>query len=166
MTEGLEYNNLTAMLEEYGRQIVAAYRAKLDADGRNASGKLRDTLESFVKRDGDVFSVWLKLQDYWKYLERGTRWQGPYAEQGKFPPLAPFVSWVQKKGIPLQGRSVEQVARGVAFNVWRFGTPPHWYLRDTLAEAQDITERCREAIIQDIQDWLQAIIDKEEIWRK
>lgn len=162
----MQYNHLKEVLEDYGKRIAANYRQKLEREAKNASGKLSSTLDSFVKQDGDVFSVWLKLQDYWKYLERGTRWQGPYGQQGKFPPLAPFVSWVRKKGIPLRGKSVEQVARQIAGAVYWHGTRPYWFLRDTLKEATDITDKCREAIIMDIQDWLQEIIDKEQIWRK
>ena len=154
----LRYDNLYAVLEGYGREVVAKYRAKLAVAGKNASGELSSTMRSFVERKGDLVAVYVELQDYWKYLERGTRMQGPKAHQGKFPPLKPFVDWVKYKAIPLNGKKPEQVAWAVATKVWRDGTRPFWFLRDSLAEIPDIDRRVEEALRADIRTYIQEMI--------
>ena len=97
-------------------------------------------------------------EDYWKYLERGTRLQGPYRKQGKRPPLKPFVDWVRYKAIPLRGKKPEQVAWAVATKVWKEGTKPFWFLRDSLAEIPDIDKRVEEALRADIETYIQEMI--------
>lgn len=154
----IRWDNLNAVLDTYGQEVVRKYREKLAAAGKSASGELANTLHYYIERKGDVWTLWLALQDYWKYLERGTRLQGPWHKQGKRPPLAPFVSWVQNKGIPLQGKKVEQVAWAVATKVWKNGTRPFWFLRDSIAELPGIEDRVDEAIKQDLEDWMQDIL--------
>lgn len=154
----LRYDNLYAVLEGYGREVVAKYRAKLAVAGKNASGELSSTMRSFVERKGDLVAVYVELQDYWKYLERGTRMQGPFKQQGKRPPLKPFVDWVKYKAIPLNGKKPEQVAWAVATKVWRDGTRPFWFLRDSLAEIPDIDRRVEQALRDDIGTYIQEMI--------
>lgn len=154
----LRYDNLYAVLEGYGREVVAKYRAKLAVAGKNASGELSSTMRSFVERKGDLVAVYVELQDYWKYLERGTRMQGPKAHQGKFPPLKPLVEWVKVKNIPLKGRKPEQVAFLVARKIWKEGTRPFWFLRDSLAEIPDIDRRVEQALRDDIGTYIREMI--------
>ena len=154
----LRYDNLLRTLEAYGEEVVGKYRAKLAAEGKNASSKLSDTLRSFVEVKGDAVRVLLELEHYWQYLERGTRMQGPFKQQGKRPPLKPFVDWVKYKAIPLNGKKPEQVAWAVATKVWRDGTRPFWFLRDSLAEIPDIDRRVEEALRADIRTYIQEMI--------
>lgn len=154
----LRYDNLYRVLEAYGEEVVDKYREKLVTEGKYASGKLSDTLRSFVEVKGDAVAVYLELEDYWKYLERGTRLQGPYRKQGKRPPLKPFVDWVRYKAIPLRGKKLEQVAWAVAMKVWKEGTKPFWFLRDSLAEIPDIDKRVEEALRADIETYIQEMI--------
>lgn len=164
MIPDIQYTHLTAALEAYGKDVAALYRQKLDAAGKNASRQLKDTLASYVERRGDVFSVYLQLQDYWQYLERGTRMQGPYRQRGKFPPLAPIENWIRVKPvIPYKGKDgripkPKQLAFLIARKIWRDGTRPFWFLRDTLAEI-NIEKAATEALKRDIGDWLQKIIE-------
>lgn len=154
----LRYDNLYRVLEEYGAAVAEKYRDKVTAAGKNASGTLSDTVHSYIDRQGDVITLWLSLEDYWKYLERGTRFQGPFRKQGKRPPLKPFVDWVRYKAIPLKGKKPEQVAWGVAMKVWKEGTKPFWFLRDTLAEFPDIMERVEDALKEDIDNWFRELL--------
>lgn len=154
----LRYDNLLRVLEEYGEAVAERYRDRVTAAGKNASGKLSDTVHSYIDRQGDMFNLWLSLEDYWQYLERGTRLQGPWRQRGKFPPLKPFVEWVKAKAIPLEGKTIEQKARQVAAGVYWHGTRPYWFLRDTLAEFPDIEEKVAEAIKEDIDNWFRELL--------
>lgn len=161
----IQFTRLEAVLNAYGEDVATRYRQKLDEAGKNATSALRDTLRPYVERDGDIYTVYLALQDYWKYLERGTRMQGPYRQQGKFPPLAPILAWVQAKPvIPYMGSNGKiptqrQLAFLIARKIWRDGTRPFWFLRDSLAEAGDIQERVEAAIHEDIAQWIKDLID-------
>lgn len=55
----LRYDNLLTMLEGYGREVVAKYRAKLAVAGKNASGKLSQTMRSFVEKKGSMVAVYI-----------------------------------------------------------------------------------------------------------
>lgn len=159
----LRYDNLIQTLEGYGKDVAERYSAKLSAAGKDATGTLSRTIRSFVLTHDDAIAVYLELQHYWEYLERGTRMQGPWKKQGRRPPLAPFVSWVRAKGIPLRGKKIEAVAWAVATKVWKEGTRPYWFLRDTLAEFPDINERAAEAVKKDIEIYIQEIIQEARL---
>lgn len=163
MIAELRYDNLRAVLEGYGREVVAKYRAKLAVAAKNASSRLSDTMRSYVENKGDVWAVYVELQDYWKYLERGTRLQGPYRNQG-LPPGRPMreaiLRWVRIKP-PFSGQSLiiqKRIAYFVSKKIYEEGTRPFWFLRDSLAEADDIGERVKEALKMDIETWLREII--------
>ena len=106
------------------------------------------------------YILYLALQDYWKYLERGTRMQGPFRQRGKFPPVEPFKRWIQAKGIvPYRGKNgriptQDQLAYMIARKVWLVGTRPYWFLRDSLAPDSEVEARMREAVQADIEDWI------------
>lgn len=152
----LEYRHLEEALSAYGREVAERYKGALDAHGKNATRRLRESVRPVLERTEEAFTLKLALEDYWKYLERGTRLQGPYRQQGKFPPLRPFVQWVQDKGLPLRGKSVEAVARAVAYKVWRDGTRPLWLLRESLGEEPEVRERMQAAVRADLEDWINA----------
>lgn len=156
----MRYDNLYAVLEEYGTAVAEKYRDKISAAGKDASGELGRTVHSYIDRNGEVITLWLSLQDYWKYLERGTRLQGPYKQQGRRPPLKPFIDWVRAKSIPLRGKKIEQVAWAVATSVWKHGTKPFWFLRDTLAEFPDIDARVQEAIKRDMEVYFSELLNE------
>lgn len=159
----LRYDNLLTMLEGYGREVVAKYRAKLAVAGKNASGKLSQTMRSFVEKKGSVVAVYVELQDYWDYLERGTRKQGPYKQQGTPPgkPMrAALLEWVKIKP-PFAGKKLSEqksIAYLIARKIYRDGTRPFWFLRDSLAEIPDIDRRIAEALKADIGTYIQELI--------
>lgn len=159
----MRYDNLLTMLEGYGREVVAKYRAKLAVAGKNASGKLSQTMRSFVEKKGSMVAVYVELQDYWDYLERGTRKQGPYKEQG-YPPTnktrEAILEWVKVKP-PFAGKKLteqKRIAYFVAKKIYEQGTRPFWFLRDSLAEIPDIDRRIAEALKADIGTYIQELI--------
>ena len=159
MTE-IEFPHLEALLNEYGKQITAEYKAQLDAEGKNATSQLRDTLGYFVTHSGSVYTLRLLLQDYWKWIEYGTRTAVGHA-RGKFPPLKPFVEWVQAKAIPLQGKTIEQKARQVAAGVYWHGTRPFYFLTKEMPDEGEVMEKVKKAVEEDFEDWIRTIIDND-----
>lgn len=81
--------HLRAVLEEYGAALLAAYRENLLP--RNAGGDLITTATARVESDGEQWSVVFNLQDYWKYIEDGTR---PH-----WPPPGSLIPWIRVKPV-------------------------------------------------------------------
>lgn len=80
MKEILAFWHLQEALEEIGKELVKVYKEKLmqpDANGWNrvASTQLINThtLRYLVIRDDREIWIELHLQDYWKYIEYGTK---------------------------------------------------------------------------------------------
>ena len=164
----IQYRHLEAVLNAYGQEVAQRYKAELDAAKANASFNLKNTVAPLVVQTEDKMTLFLQLQEYWKYLEHGTRKAAGHA-QGKMPPFRPFVDWVRTKPVvpwsdklrrmPLS-RAQEAMAAMIRWKVWREGTPPLRLLEKSLGDQQALLEKCREAIGQDIEDYARQVIDE------
>lgn len=130
--ELLNFDNLQSVLEDYGNKVRNLYQDKLITNDRIASGGLLNTVEYIVERGDREWSVSLKLQDYWKYIEEGTK---PH-----FPPVSKILEWVKIKPVlprPNQkGRMPrpEQLAYAIAHNINKYGTKGTNDLAEAIAE--------------------------------
>lgn len=163
----LRFTRLEGILNDYGMALTERYKARLDAAKKNATGKLRDTIRPIVESQDGVFRLSLIMQEYWRYIEYGTRQKGPYRRQGKFPPLAPILSWVKAKGLrpysgSTKGKWQERIAKAVAWKIYTEGTEPYRILEEAENETpyMQAMERCKQAITEDIQDWLNGILSE------
>lgn len=158
------FHNLTRVLEDYGQSIREEYRRQLDAAGTNATNTLRDTLGFWVvERDG-VYTLQMALQDYWKYLEYGTRAAVGH-QQGKRPPFAPLLRWVQAKPVApwndrLRRMPTDKAQRAMAYalvhSIWKKGTQPHYFLTKAMPDEGEVMARLAEAIRTDIENWIKV----------
>lgn len=90
--QALTFDRLTAELESYGKAVAELYQQNLISSDRVASHKLLDTVSVSVRGgDGGTYEVTLSLQDYWKYVEEGTR---PHR-----PPYSKILEWVKVKPV-------------------------------------------------------------------
>lgn len=90
--EQITWENTAKVLEEYAEFLVRTYRYYLTSEGTNASKKLANTLKAQVNVGQQVLSVELRLQDYWKWVERGRK-------PGKFPPINKIREWIDVKPV-------------------------------------------------------------------
>ena len=105
--EEFEYPETERVLKEMGARMVEFMRAKLEENGTNASGKLSQSLQYIISKEGQDFEVKISLEDYWKYVEKGT--------QAHWPPRDKIVEWIRTKPIIPEERNgklptVEQLA--------------------------------------------------------
>ena len=84
---------LSDNIYEICAEILGRYKNALNESGHYASGKLANTAKAVIKWDGKVFELFFNLQEYWKYLENGTR---PH-----FPPISAIEEWIKVKRIVL-----------------------------------------------------------------
>ena len=142
----MELPHLRAVLEEYGQAVAQQYKDNLVRDGRPASGDLIRSITTFVEVNGQGYEVKMSLNDYWKYIEYGTKGWLTGNTSRKFPPPAAIEHWIDvKPGLPKP--STIQEKKSLAYLIGRkirdFGTKG----RADLTEAKmTITEQYRERI--------------------
>lgn len=142
----MELPRLRAVLEEYGQAVAQQYKDNLVRDGRPASGDLIRSITTFVEVNGQGYEVKMSLNDYWKYIEYGTKGWLTGNTSRKFPPPAAIEHWIQvKPGLPKP--STIQERKSLAYLIGRkirdYGTKG----RADLTEAKmTITEQYRERI--------------------
>lgn len=159
----INFDNLRAVLEEYGKAVAEQYKANLRRDGRPASHKLEDSIETFVDVDGQDFIVRMRLEEYWKYIEYGTKgWYTGNASR-KFPPVSAILQWIQVKPViprpDAKGRipSPQSLAYLIGRKIRDFGTKG----RADLTEAKmEVTEQWRERIAEALGHDMQYYIRK------
>lgn len=121
---------INLILEQYGNIVIDNYR-RLSYQGDSvASGRLVNSLGSFVVSGEGTYELFLRLEDYWKYVEYG---RGP----GKFPPLEKIKEWIDVKPViptVYNGKlpTVDQLAYLIGRKIATEGIQPKNYLQNTL----------------------------------
>ena len=81
-----------AVLQQLADDVKAGYIENLVRDGHPTmygQNRLTDTITTVVKVDDKEFTASLKMNEYWKYLEEGTK---PH-----WPPRDAILKWVEVK---------------------------------------------------------------------
>ena len=135
-------------------EFLNRYKDEIKNSGHNASGELASTASYKIKWDGKYFELYFNLQDYYKYLEAGTK---PH-----FPPIDKIEQWVRVKPIvpqAMNGRipSTKQVAYLIARSISIKGTKPTQKKKKTIDGADDLIS----ALVSEISNQLEKEIDKE-----
>jgi len=89
--EEFEYPNLERVLREMGSRMQEFMRDKLKQNGTNASGKLSDSIQYLVQKDGQDYEIEISLEDYWKWVESGTT--------AHWPPQDKIAEWIRVKPV-------------------------------------------------------------------
>lgn len=127
----LNFENVRQVLEDYADFVTAEYRGNLSRSGRNASGKLSSSIRAYVESGERWYEVRMRLEEYWKYVENGTR---PH-----WPPVDAILRWVEIKPViprpDSRGRipTPKQLAYLIARKISRVGTQG----KPDLAEAEE-----------------------------
>ena len=123
---------INLILEQYGNIVIYNYRILSYQGDSVASGRLVNSLGSFVVSGEGTYELYLRLEDYWKYVEYG---RGP----GKFPPLEKIKEWIDVKPViptVYNGKlpTVDQLAYLIGRKIATEGIQPKNYLQNTLDE--------------------------------
>ena len=85
-------DNLTKILAELGENVRQGYVNKLVRNGRpTTENTLASTVTAYVEVNGTTYEVGLNLQEYWKYVEEGTK---PH-----WPPPSAIMHWIEVKPV-------------------------------------------------------------------
>lgn len=165
----LQYRHLTEVMETYGREVADRYKSELDAAKANATFNLKNTVKPIVEERETSIVLLLQLQDYWKYLEEGTGTAAGHQPYKNPPPFRAILQWVKDKPIvpwndrlmtmPLS-QAQEAMAAQIRWSIYKHGTKPLRLLEKALGDQSALLDRCREAVSQDIEDYVRELINE------
>lgn len=97
----ISFDNLAAVMNEYGEAVKAAYQKELAERGKNASGNLSRNIHVIIDGGGDVFGgahieVMLELPAYWFNVEYGRK---PCPPSKHWVPVDKLIKWIEVKKI-------------------------------------------------------------------
>ena len=161
----LTFENTLAVLAEYGEAVAAAYKDNLRRDGRPASHALEKSIKTHVTTDRGDFVVQMDLEDYWKYIEYGTKGWFTGNTSRKMPPVSTILKWIEIKPViprpDAKGRipSPQSLAFLIARKIRNFGTKG----RADLTEAKMTTEaawreRLETALGHDLEHYIRKVL--------
>lgn len=164
--------HVAAVLDEYAAAVRDLYKRKLLSRDKvtRYSGMLTGTLKAFVSNNGHGFEVSLSLQDYWKYVEGGSkgRLTSPAGAVYKahWPPTSAILEWIRVKPVapypdrkgklPTERSLAYLIGRKIAFH----GIAPAPCLAETLDELNRVyLPRIEAAFDADAAELLDVILE-------
>ena len=157
MNDLIKFPNLQYVLEEYIKELKREYENKLLDNDHVASWDLIQNIEVVTSFNGMNYWVGFNLQDYWKYIEYGTK---PH-----IPPVDKLMEWIKIKPVlPRPNKNgklptVKQLAYLIGRKIDKVGTKGTY----DLSEANKIINQKYEELIQmaldeDVTDAIDGII--------
>lgn len=136
-------------MDELIKEILSVYKQKV------GTSNLADTATYTVEWKGDLFEVYFNLQDYWKYVENGTR---PH-----FPPVSAIEKWITAKRIiprAYNGKvpTTKQLAYVISRSIGQKGTQAKHYLSDTLKECDNLISLIAEELSNQLEIEINKVI--------
>ena len=130
----MNFEYIDTALDSLMNEFQNAYASKLQETNHYASGNLALNQKHYFVFDGRYYRIYLQLEDYWKYLEYGTK---PH-----FPPVEKIAEWIRIKPVlprpnakgklPTQNQLAFLIARSISVK----GTKPTHTLQQTINDFQ------------------------------
>lgn len=146
----IDLPHVQAVMEEMAIAIRNEYQDNLIRNDRIASGDLLNNIEYEVTRGDFTYTIYVKMKDYWYYLENGRK-------AGKWPPIQNILDWIKIKPVlprpNAEGKlpTPQQLAFLIARKIGEEGTEGTQDLRKATDTIWDTFEdRLYEAIDEDV----------------
>jgi hypothetical protein len=131
-----------------GRRLAEKLKDAVNSKGISASGRLAGSFQY------DASVGYVKFLKYGEVVDSGRK-------PGKFPPIKPMVDWVRERGISSPGKTPEQIAYAIAYDIQKNGFRPRPFIQPTIAEVeQQFADIFAQAIADDIELNAQIYFDK------
>lgn len=150
MDKLIDLPHVQAVMEEMAIAIRNEYQDNLIRNDRIASGDLLNNIEYEVTRGDFTYTIYVKMKDYWYYVENGRR-------AGKWPPIDNILNWIKIKPVlprpNAEGKlpTPQQLAFLIARKIGEEGTEGTQDLRKATDTIWDTFEdRLYEAIDEDV----------------
>lgn len=86
--------SLGTVLKGRAEGLIEVLKKNLRQNDSIASRKLIQSIAPRISIFGNVFTMEILMEDYWRYVDEGRK-------PGKQPPIEPIMKWISQKGIPL-----------------------------------------------------------------
>lgn len=146
------FENLTSVLNDFGKFLVEEYKDKLILEDVNASDNLYNSVTYMVERNNTTYEVKLNLMHYWKYVENGRR------AGAKMPPISAIEKWIEVKPVlprPMANGKLptnKQLAYLIARKISIDGIAPRPLLQQSVDEVwRSMQEFIAEALAKDME---------------
>ena len=150
MDKLIDLPHVQAVMEEMAIAIRNEYQDNLIRNDRIASGDLLNNIEYEVTRGDFTYTIYVKMKDYWYYVENGRK-------AGKRPPIQNILDWIKIKPVlprpNAKGKlpTPQQLAFLIARKIGEEGTEGTQDLRKATDTIWDTFEdRLYEAIDEDV----------------
>lgn len=169
----LELTEVRAILEEAAKDAAELYKYQIALGGRygnkNASRRLTDSVSTEVVVDGTAYEVTMSLEEYWKYIEGGSKGekQSPLGAKypAHFPPPSVLEAWVNVKPVIPRPDAAGRIPSPatLAFLIGRkirdYGIEPFPAMEETRKQTMDIyRDRLSEALGHDVVDYIRKVV--------
>ena len=121
-------------LQQFRDLVVAEAKAELQRLGKNASGKLSNSIKGEVKEMPNSIGIYFEMSPYGNFQDKGVsgterKFDTPYSYKTKMPPPSAFDKWIVKKGIaPRSATGKFQSRKGMQFaiarTIFKYGIKP------------------------------------------
>lgn len=131
-------------IQDITNDFVVELKNKLTANDSNASGNLAKSIRGIVKQNGKYIVISIQLEDYWKYIENGTK---PH-----WPPVDAIKKWISVKPIlprPLKSGKLptdNQLAYLIGRKISKVGTKAKPFLKPTINDFDLINKVYNEVV--------------------
>ena len=128
-----EFENIQELLNDFRDNVIR--EAKSNLSSQNTSGKLRDSLKSYVKESKNSVQISFEMEDYGFYQDRGVQGKKSgksldgYKYTNKMPPPKAFDKWTVRKGIAPRDKQGKFIKRNslnflIARSIFEKGIKP------------------------------------------
>lgn len=124
----LELTTIKAITDRFCVEL----KNKLTANNTNASNDLKNSIRGIVQQNGKYIVISIELNEYWKFIEYGTK---PH-----WPPPSAIKRWISVKPVlpkPLSSGKLpteNQLAYLIGRKISKVGTKPQPFLKPTLTD--------------------------------
>jgi hypothetical protein len=131
-------------IQDITNDFVVELKNKLKANDSYASGDLVNSIRGVVKQNGKYVVISIQLEDYWKYIENGTK---PH-----WPPVDAIKKWISVKPIlprPLKSGKLptdNQLAYLIGRKISKVGTKAKPFLKPTITDFDLINKVYNEVV--------------------
>lgn len=146
----MEFNNLRSVLLDYAIALQNKYKDNLLLSDRVATGELVKSVQYKLDFKDKEFIIYLDLEDYYKYVENGTK---PH-----FPPVNAILNWIKAKPVlptPINGKlpTPNQLAYLIGRKISEVGTEgSHDLEKSSKTISEEYEELILEALEKDINE--------------
>lgn len=148
----MEFTHLEKVLQEYGERVKTTYQGKLDSEGVNATGSLKNSISVIVEKDETTIEVSLNLNHYWKWIEGG---RPPTQNNGNGELRRAILDWIRVKPVlptPFNGKlpTEEQLAYLISRKIHTLGYEGKGLLKESQDENEEFLMNVELALLEDV----------------